>query len=76
MIKNTEERYVYFMDWCWRIQKQKRQIKGLPDEIKNCGEWDLVVVGAGPGRADIIVRIPVIGGYNDNDEEIRQIADF
>ena len=28
------------------------------------------------GRADIIVRIPVIGGYNDNDEEIRQIADF
>ena len=25
------------------------------------------------GRA---VRIPVIGGYNDNDEEIRQIADF
>ena len=23
------------------------------------------------GRADIIVRIPVIGGYNDNDEEIR-----
>lgn len=33
-------------------------------------------MGAGPGRADIIVRIPVIGGYNDNDEEIRQIADF
>ena len=28
------------------------------------------------GRADIIVRIPVIGGYNDNDDEIRQIADF
>ena len=28
------------------------------------------------GKADIIVRIPVIGGYNDNDEEIRQIADF
>ena len=28
------------------------------------------------GRADIIVRIPVIGGYNDNDEEIRQIVDF
>lgn len=28
------------------------------------------------GRADIIVRIPVIGGYNDNDEEIRRIADF
>lgn len=28
------------------------------------------------GRADVIVRIPVIGGYNDNDEEIRQIADF
>ena len=28
------------------------------------------------GRSDIIIRIPVIGGYNDNDEEIRQIADF
>ena len=28
------------------------------------------------GRADVIVRIPVIGGYNDNDEEIRQIVDF
>ena len=32
--------------------------------------------GQSSGRADNIVKILVIGGYNDNDEEIRQIADF
>ena len=25
---------------------------------------------------DIIIRIPVIGGYNDNDAEIKKISDF
>lgn len=28
------------------------------------------------GRAEIIIRIPVIGGYNDNTDEMRRIADF
>ena len=28
------------------------------------------------GRADIIVRVPVIGGFNDTEEEIGKIADF
>lgn len=28
------------------------------------------------GRADIIIRIPVIGGYNDNETELKQIAEY
>ena len=28
------------------------------------------------GRAEIIIRIPIIGGYNDNINEINRIADF
>ena len=28
------------------------------------------------GRAEIIIRIPVIGGYNDNIDELTRIAEF
>lgn len=58
-----------------RLQKQRRQIKGLPDEIHNCGEWDFVVVGAGPGgvpaaiaaarhglKTALITGRPTVGG--------------
>ena len=58
-----------------KLQKQRRQIKGLPDEIHNCGEWDFVVVGAGPGgvpaaiaaarhglKTALITGRPTVGG--------------
>lgn len=57
------------------LQRQRREMKGLTNEIKDCGEWDFVVVGAGPGgvpaaiaaarhglKTALITGRPTVGG--------------
>lgn len=58
-----------------RLQRQRCEIKNLSGEANDCGEWDFVVVGAGPGgvpaaiaaarhglKTALITGRPAVGG--------------
>lgn len=65
------------------LLKQRQQIKGLREEVIDKGEWDFVVVGAGPGgvaaaisaarhgmKTALICGRPFVGGNASNEGTI------